>query len=41
LLVLILAVMVQFSLPFNMDGRANVLYSFILGFLKVLCGLNV
>jgi len=36
-----LVVMVQFSLPFNTVGRASVLHSFILVFLKVLCCLNI
>ena len=35
-----LAVIVQVSLPWNKTGRASVLYSFILVFLKDFCGLN-
>ena len=35
-----LALIVQVSLPYNKTGRANVLYSFILVFLKAFCGLN-
>ena len=35
-----LAVIVQVSLPYNKTGRASVLYSFILVFLGVFCGLN-
>ena len=35
-----LAVTVQVSLPYNKTGRASVLCSFILVFLRVFCGLN-
>ena len=35
-----LALIVQDSLPHNKTGRASVLYSFILIFLRVFCGLN-
>ena len=35
-----LALMVQVSLPYNKTGRANVLYSFILVFIRGFCGLN-
>ena len=35
-----LAVTVQVSLPYNKIGRASVLHSFILVFLRVFCGLN-
>ena len=36
-----LALMVQFSLPYNGAGRDSVLYSFILIFSKAFCGLNI
>jgi hypothetical protein len=36
-----LALTVQVSLPYNRTGRASVLYSFILVFLRVFCGQNV
>ena len=36
-----LALMVQFSLPYNRAGKAGVLCSFILVFIKVFCGRNV
>ena len=35
-----LALIVQVSLPYNKTGRANVLYSFTLVFLRVSCDLN-
>ena len=35
-----LALIVHVSLPYNKTGRASVLYSFILVFLRVFCGLN-
>ena len=35
-----LALIVQVSLPYNETGRARVLYSFILAFLRGFCGLN-
>ena len=35
-----LALTVQVSLPYNNNGRASVLYNFILVFLRVFCGLN-
>ena len=35
-----LALTVHVSLPHNKTGRASVLYSFILVFLRVFCGLN-
>ena len=35
-----LALIVKVSLPYNTTGRASVLYSFIVVFLKVFCGLN-
>ena len=35
-----LALIVQFSLPYNKTGRASVLYSFIFVFLRVFCGLK-
>ena len=35
-----LALIVQVSLPYKKTGRASVLYSFILVFLRVFCGLN-
>ena len=35
-----LALAVQVSLPCNKTGRATVLYSFILVFLRDFCGLN-
>jgi len=35
-----LAVIVQVSLQYNKTGRASVMYSFILVFLKVFCCLN-
>ena len=35
-----LALIVQILLPYNKTGRASVLYSFILVFLRVFCGLN-
>ena len=35
-----LALIVQGSVPYNKTGRANVLYNFILVFLRVFCGLN-
>jgi hypothetical protein len=34
------ALMVQFSLPYNRVGRASVLYNFILVFIRVFFGLN-
>ena len=36
-----LALMVQFALLYNTAGRTSVLYSFILVFFKVFCGLNI
>ena len=36
-----LALMVQFSLPYNRAGRTSVLYGFILFFSKVFCRLHV
>ena len=36
-----LALMIQFSLPCNTVGRDSVLYSCILVFLKVFCGINL
>ena len=36
-----LALMVQFSLLYNKAGRASVLYSFILVFFNIFCGLNI
>ena len=35
-----LALIVQVSLPYNQTGKASVLYSFILVFLRVSCGVN-
>ena len=35
-----LALTVHVSLPYNKTGRASVLYSFVLVFLRVFCGLN-
>ena len=35
-----LALIVQVSLPYNKTGRASVLYSFMLVFLRIFCGLN-
>ena len=35
-----LALTVQVSLPYNKTGRASVLHSFILVFLRFFCGLN-
>jgi len=35
-----LALIIQVSLPYKKTGRASVLYSFILIFLRVFCGLN-
>ena len=35
-----LALIVQVSLPSNETGRSSVLYSFIIVFLGVFCGLN-
>ena len=35
-----LALTVQVSLPYNKTGRVSVLYSFIVVFLRVFCGLN-
>ena len=35
-----LALTVQVSLPYNKTGRASVLYSFLLVFLRGFCGLN-
>ena len=35
-----LALLVQVSLPYNKSRRASVLYSFIVVFLRVFCGLN-
>ena len=35
-----LALIVHVSLPYKKTGRASVLYSFILVFLRVFCGLN-
>jgi len=40
ILLVSLALIVQVSLPCNKTGRASVLYSFILVFLRVFCGLN-
>jgi hypothetical protein len=36
-----LVLMVQFSLPYNNAGRADVFHKFILVFLKVLCSPNI
>ena len=36
-----LALMDQFSKPYNKGGRASVLYRFTLELLKVFCGLNM
>jgi len=35
-----LALTVQVSLPYNNNGRASVLYNFILVFFRVFCGLK-
>jgi len=35
-----LALIAQVSLPYNKTGRASVLYSYILVFLRAFCGLN-
>ena len=35
-----LALIVQVSLPYKKTGRASVLYSFIVVYLRVFCGLN-
>ena len=35
-----LALTVHVSLPYNKTGRARVLYSFILAFLRVFCSIN-
>ena len=40
ILIVSLALMVQFSLPYYTPGRASVMYNFILVFFKVFCGLN-
>ena len=40
ILLVSLALIVQVSLPYNKTGRASVLYSFILVFLGVFCGLQ-
>ena len=36
-----LVLMVQFSLPYNNVGRADVFHKFILVFFKVFCGPNI